>query len=394
VTSVEAGIVEPERKAKLASPVAGRIVRVLFSEGQRVREGEALVELENDTEKVRLEETAKELERVRGLGTVSSADQLDRASFAHRQAQVAYERTFVRAPFDGLIADLNARPGEVTYGSLAIAFNAGKAAEEPLVYMVDDSRLYVEAEIDELDVFRVRVGQETMIRVGSVDRRSVPGRVVSLSSTVSTTEGESRTAEVKAEILRGQEKAGTAARGRVGEASGEARGEARRETKAEARGDAVGPAGADPVDREEGAALPREAVFHESGPAAAGGGGIADGNGSAHEGPTSAGAPAGAPADDAILVGMSADVEIIVDRASDVLRVPTAAILERGAESYVFVLSGDRLVRRVITVGLANWELTQVLGGLVEGDLVVLPAESKSLRDGAVARVVREEEAR
>lgn len=95
------------------------------------------------------------------------------------------------------------------------------------------------------------------------------------------------------------------------------------------------------------------------------------------------------PADAPLLAGYSADVEIIVARREDVLRVPTAAIRSEGG---VLVLAGNGLIEaRDIEAGLGNWDFTEVTRGLAAGDLVVLSLD----RDGVEAGVpaVAEEEA-
>ncbi|MBI4605929.1 MAG: HlyD family efflux transporter periplasmic adaptor subunit [Planctomycetes bacterium] len=205
VTSVEAGVVEPLRKASLASPVSGRIVRVHKAEGDRVAAGEAIVELENDIEKLRVEETASDLRRLRDLKDVDASEaRIELAEFAHRRAKVEYERTFIRATFPGVIAELNARVGEMTFGAMGGFSLAGKSpAESRFVYVVDDSKLFVEAQVDESDVFRLRPGQPARVTLGGIERRSVEGRLISISPAVSTQEGESRTAKVKVELFLG-----------------------------------------------------------------------------------------------------------------------------------------------------------------------------------------------
>jgi HlyD family secretion protein len=84
-----------------------------------------------------------------------------------------------------------------------------------------------------------------------------------------------------------------------------------------------------------------------------------------------------------LLVGYSADVEIVLDTKSGVLRVPTAAIQE-GARVLVFGAE-DRLEQRTIETGLSNWEYTEVINGLGEGDRVVLSLERPGVMAGAKA---------
>lgn len=83
-----------------------------------------------------------------------------------------------------------------------------------------------------------------------------------------------------------------------------------------------------------------------------------------------------------LLAGTSADVEVILDRRRDVLRVPTAAVGEGGS---VLVLVDGRLVERTIKGGLSNWEFTEVLNGLSAGDRVVTLRDSTAVKPGAHA---------
>ena len=88
-----------------------------------------------------------------------------------------------------------------------------------------------------------------------------------------------------------------------------------------------------------------------------------------------------APADTRLLAGYSADVEIILDRASDTLRLPTDALTE---DHQVWLLGDDnRLEKRQVTPGLQNWQYTQISEGLAQGDTVVIAAGRKDLVAGA-----------
>jgi HlyD family secretion protein len=86
-----------------------------------------------------------------------------------------------------------------------------------------------------------------------------------------------------------------------------------------------------------------------------------------------------------LLVGYSADVEIVLDARTDVLRVPTAAIQE-GRRVLVFVPSTGMLEQRTIATGLANWQFTEVTSGLQPGDRVVLSLERPGVKAGALAK--------
>lgn len=81
-----------------------------------------------------------------------------------------------------------------------------------------------------------------------------------------------------------------------------------------------------------------------------------------------------------LLPGTSADVEVILDLRDDVVRLPTAAILQG---SRVFVVRDDVLVAVPVRVGLANWEYTEIVDGVRPGDRVVVSLDRPEVREGA-----------
>jgi HlyD family secretion protein len=92
------------------------------------------------------------------------------------------------------------------------------------------------------------------------------------------------------------------------------------------------------------------------------------------------------PADRPLLAGYSADVEIVIARHDAVLRIPTVAV-RPGEPPTVLLLDAATglLEERAIETGLSNWELTEVLSGLVVGDQVVLSLDRDGVEAGARA---------
>jgi hypothetical protein len=72
--------------------------------------------------------------------------------------------------------------------------------------------------------------------------------------------------------------------------------------------------------------------------------------------------------------GMTAKVEIIVNELEDVVYVPVQSIFVEDDKHYVFVEDGGKNTRRSVTVGEHNDEFIQILGGIEEGDPVLLTA--------------------
>jgi len=81
-----------------------------------------------------------------------------------------------------------------------------------------------------------------------------------------------------------------------------------------------------------------------------------------------------------LLPGTSADVEVILDRRDDALRIPTGAISQGGK---VLVVVDGRLEERSIETGLSNWRNTEVRGGLSRGDSIVVSRDAPDVRAGA-----------
>jgi HlyD family secretion protein len=86
-----------------------------------------------------------------------------------------------------------------------------------------------------------------------------------------------------------------------------------------------------------------------------------------------------------LLVGYSADIEVILAVRDDVVRVPTAALLEGGR---VLVAGPEgKLEERKVKTGLSNWEYSEVLEGLKAGDRVVTSLERAGVKAGATYAV-------
>jgi HlyD family secretion protein len=81
-----------------------------------------------------------------------------------------------------------------------------------------------------------------------------------------------------------------------------------------------------------------------------------------------------------LLVGYSADAEIVLEVRENVARVPTQAILEGNR---VLVVEGGTLRERRLRTGLSNWQFTEVLSGLQPGDAVVVSVERTGVIAGA-----------
>ena len=238
VSNTRAGTLKARRRARLSPEIGGRVVELPHREGDRVKEGQLLVRLDASIPQARLElaredvkatqarseeaclvsELAQiELRRFAELQAsgIASEQQLDaltserdrslascRASRASLEQARAQERlalaelalTEIRAPFDGVIAELEAELGEwVTPSPPAMPLPAA-------VDLLDPASLYVAAPIDEMDAERVQVGQEVRLSVDSRQGEDFPGVLVRVAPYVLDREEQNRTVEIEAEF--------------------------------------------------------------------------------------------------------------------------------------------------------------------------------------------------
>jgi HlyD family secretion protein len=85
--------------------------------------------------------------------------------------------------------------------------------------------------------------------------------------------------------------------------------------------------------------------------------------------------------------GMSADVEVIVARRHDALFVPSQAILDREGKKWVYAFADGRARATIVKMGESNWNSTEILDGLREGDRVIINPDAPGLSDGARVRI-------
>ncbi len=90
-----------------------------------------------------------------------------------------------------------------------------------------------------------------------------------------------------------------------------------------------------------------------------------------------------------LLVGYSADVEIVLAVHENVVRVPTAALVD-GNKLYVVNPEDATVELRQVETGLSNWQYTEIKSRLSVSERIVLSIEREGLNQGA--RVISESE--
>lgn len=243
VANTRAGTVEACRRARMAPIIGGQVARLPVAEGARVAKGDVLLELWNKDlrAQVRLAEgqarasdsrvaeacalarvAASEARRAQDLvgKGVLSQEQTERSagqaeaqaagcSAAKTGAEVsqarvdgayaALERTIMRAPFAGVVAEINGELGEVVIPSPV------GVATLPTVDLIDASCLYVHAPIDEVDAGQVRPGMPVRITLDAFPDTPQAGRVRRIAPYVLDLEKQARTVDVEVDFVNPEE---------------------------------------------------------------------------------------------------------------------------------------------------------------------------------------------
>jgi HlyD family secretion protein len=238
VTNSRAGTVRARRRARMSPEIGGRIVEIPHREGERVEPGEVVLRLEDDVYRARLglaerdlDSAAAERERAcvaalragrerqrigqlaaDGIASTAQLDQVasqaEAAAAACRAAEAGVERgraavelaatelskTVLRAPFAGVVADLEVELGEWTTPS------PPALPVPPVLDLIDLSSLYVSAPMDEVDSARIAPDQPVRVTVDSHRDRSFDGRVARVAPYVLDVQEQNRTVEVEVEL--------------------------------------------------------------------------------------------------------------------------------------------------------------------------------------------------
>jgi HlyD family secretion protein len=94
---------------------------------------------------------------------------IDQAESQLEQAQLAYQQTFLYAPFDGIVTALNAESGALVGPGLVIAS------------LTDVSALELTVQVDEIDIGLVEVGQAVRVTLDALPGIELPAQVTQIA---------------------------------------------------------------------------------------------------------------------------------------------------------------------------------------------------------------------
>jgi HlyD family secretion protein len=200
------GVVQPINKVEVKSKASGQIFELNVVEGQEVRKGDLLIALDQKTALNDFEQAKADLELAEANATqqennfrrsaelfekgmisqqerdlanvefVRAKSSLVKARAALSSADERLRDTRIRAPIDGIILTKNVEIGQIISSGVS---NVGGGTL--LATLADMTQVYVETNVDEVDIGRVTVGQTAKVVADAYPDDSFTGEVIRIA---------------------------------------------------------------------------------------------------------------------------------------------------------------------------------------------------------------------
>ena len=224
------GRVEPETQVKLSAKVPGSVVRLAVKEGDHVKKGQFLLQIDDAQYRAEVRESQAAIEASRSnlrlaqaafaqsdavlnrkealsKQSLVSAEELDqaraqrdsdRARVDANQEQVHQaeasllvaednlKKTRFDSPLDGTVTQLGIEKGEIVV--IGTMNNPGTV----VLTVADLSRMKVEADVDETDVATIQTGQTAQIKIDALPDTTLTGTVSTIANSPKIENGETQ----------------------------------------------------------------------------------------------------------------------------------------------------------------------------------------------------------
>jgi multidrug efflux pump subunit AcrA (membrane-fusion protein) len=292
----------------------------------------SLIQAGEDLNEVAKDMAVKELQLTLNQGRLEDAKKA--LTDAQEELDKAKEKSpLIEAPFDGFITTVNVEGGdEVLTGTV-------------VVQLADPNKFEADIMVSEMDILQVKLGGEAWVQVDAMSGLILPAEVIHISPTATIQSGVVNY-EVKVEVKSLEavmQKRQTAVKDI---SSGELPEKLKQAIES------------GQMTQEQADEMMEQMQQGQGG----------------QQGQV----PAAISEDFQLREGLTVTVTILVDERTDVLLVPSSAIIRRGTEAYIQVVNGDATEERAIETGVSDWQFTEVIDGLSEGEQVVVPKNTST----------------
>lgn len=182
------GTLRPNESVVIAPEIAGRLSRIRFNEGERVKAGDVLIEIDPAILRAELAKARSDLTLAKanydrattlarqGTGTLRARDEAV-AAFLAAQANVSLaearlEKATITAPLSGVV------------GLRSVSAGAYLTPGMPVVELADIDTLKVDFRVPELQVANLRPGQTIVITADAIPGRTFEGTIYAIDPIV------------------------------------------------------------------------------------------------------------------------------------------------------------------------------------------------------------------
>jgi len=200
------GVVQPIDRIEIKSKASGEIVELAVEEGDVVKKGDLIARLDQKDERAALaqaeadrdiaqaelkqaQRTFDRRERLYESQLISEEERdaieltlatakgkVIQATTTLDRAKERFAEAVVRSPIDGVILQKYVEEGQIIASGVS-----NVSGGTPIVDVADMSSVYIEAGIDEIDIGKVRVGQEATVVADAFPNAGFQGNVIRLA---------------------------------------------------------------------------------------------------------------------------------------------------------------------------------------------------------------------
>src|SRR5438034_490866 len=177
------GEIKPKTYVNIGANAFGKITKLYVKEGDRVKKGQLLAQLEMAQAKAQTDSAERHITQIRANRT---------------HASDALKTTAYAAPFDGMIPNLPVREGET------VVIGIQNSPGSTLMTIADMSVITAEVKVDETDIVNVTMGQPAEVSIDAIPKKTFKAVVTEIgnnaivrSTGVSTSQQTSASQEAK-----------------------------------------------------------------------------------------------------------------------------------------------------------------------------------------------------
>jgi len=163
------GNIGPVRSRNLGFSSTGKITAIDVSEGMKVSKGTILARIDTSSDEYAIEAKQYELEQSRYNEPPRKIKLIEKELNSLKKI---LENKVITAPFDGTIAKINQREGEISSGT----------AEGYFIYFIDRTKLKAKVVVDELDISRITIGQKVIFSFDAIPGEFFFGEVSKIAN--------------------------------------------------------------------------------------------------------------------------------------------------------------------------------------------------------------------